>query len=228
MNGKGLSIKELRRAAALVEAAMLSALPEAETAFSPAFEEKMAPLLRRAKRRASVRRALQAAAVFFLALLAGATVYLAAVPEARASVVSWMKESSVGRTNFRFSGEEETGRLPNYRPTWLPEGFELAEEHETKRTHTSIYRNKDGVVMIIRWHSMSDGSAMTIIDLGESYEKTSVQINGMYGEMSICSSGDDTNYLWWIDEEHNTFLYLETAEEETIILHIAESIILEE
>ena len=228
MSRKSLSRKELRRAAAMVETAMLSALPETETAFSPAFEEKMAPLLRRAKRRASVRRTLQAAAVFFLVLLAGATVYLAAVPEARASVVSWLKESFAGRTVFRFSGEEETGRLPNYRPTWLPEGFELAEEHDTETIHTSIYRDKDGVVMIIRWNSMSDGSAMSITELGESYEKTSVQINGMYGEMSICSSGDDTNYLWWIDEEHNTFLYLETAEEETIILHIAESIILEE
>lgn len=229
MSRKSLSGKELRRAAALVEAAMLSALPEAETAFSPAFEEKMAPLLRRAKRCASVRRALQAAAVFFLALLAGATVYLAAVPEARASVVSWIRESFVGRTVFRFSGEEETGSLPNYRPTWLPEGFELAEEVDNGHVHMLIYRSPSKACPImISWLYMTEGSGLTIIETGDKYQEEQVFINGHSGELRICLSNEEPNDMMWIDDAHNCLLSIESDLEANVILHIGENIILED
>ncbi len=231
MNGNRLTKKELYRAAQQVEAAMLAALPEpteAENTFSPAFEGKMAPLLRRARKRVRLRRILQTAAALFLALLAGATIYLAAFPEARAAVVSWVKESYIGRTIFRFSGEENVGGLPHYRPTWLPEGFELAEEVENGHVCIEVYNNETSAErLILSWRTMTDASQLSIMGIGKSYEKRIVSINGMYGELSICTSGDDSNYLYWINEADNTLTYIESTQDENVILHIAESVILD-
>lgn len=95
---------------------------------SPAFQRKMAALLRRTRRRQTVRTACRrtAAALLTVALVLGAV--LAVSPTARAAVSGWLRRTTTrDGVTYRFSGQDAAGGLPEDMP-WLPEGYSPAQD----------------------------------------------------------------------------------------------------
>lgn len=128
--------EEMRRAAAKLADARITAQPsldECEHEFSPAFESAMERLMQRGKRRAVWRRVASIAASLLLVP--------AVSPEARAAVVTWLREQYEDSIIYHFWGGGETSEFPAHRVKWLPEGYELLEETKRERSYTAVYES---------------------------------------------------------------------------------------
>ena len=127
-DGFPFSEQELRAAAQAVRVSMLSSLPEpseCRPVFSDRFLREMDALCRRERRREKSRTFLQRAAIILLAVFTGLTVWLAADADARASLIRWIREVHHSWTEYRFSPRENTGVLPDFSLSRLPEGYSL-------------------------------------------------------------------------------------------------------
>ena len=221
-----ISDKRLADAAAAVSAAMTQALPEpADCArdFSPAFDKNMAPLFARDRRTARRGRVLRQLAAACIALVIGAGVWLCADPQARASVASWVLEIYDFGVSYRFLGEQPTEELPLYILTWMPEGFEEVEDSIVDDVRLIWYTNESGDDLIFEYYFMVDG-ILTQISTDEEMEVVSVgQYTGYFYPEDEDSPG---NGLLWFDENTNIAFFLYSTLSQSVMLHIAENIIL--
>lgn len=108
-------------------------------------------------------------------------------------------------------GMEQEGELPNYEPTWLPEGYELTSDYWGPTRDRSIgYKNQNDNQDLIWFHYLQIGDKDTY-HLGaldkETYEAESIEINGLPGELYTFVDEPDRGYLLWIDK-HNCIVFL--------------------
>ena len=128
-----LARRLLLDAARLEYGDLMEELPEQD--FSPQFEKKMRKLVRRGNHPIRYRVAQIAACLLLAALLSGCTV-LAISPEAREAFLGWVRTFNTPKEfppyySYTYSGDGEA-QLPEgvaYRPTWVPEGCQLFDEH---------------------------------------------------------------------------------------------------
>lgn len=66
------------------------------------------------------------AAVILLVLSLSLSALMAVSPTVRAAVINWVRETYEHSVIYRFFDKSDD-QLPNYAPTWLPEGFVLDE-----------------------------------------------------------------------------------------------------
>ena len=190
-------------------------------ALSPALAAGLPALRRRAHRQQALHRTMQSAAAFFLMVLLGCAT-VAAVPEARAAVLSWVVKLGGNEAVYRFNGTEG-GELPDYAPTWLPEGFALMEEHEDAAIKRLLYSDGQSGLILFEYGYMTGNTEIAL--LGENrpeYETLTVQ--GMTAHFYASGNGSAAADLICFDEERNVFFSLNGNLEKSIILHIAESI----
>ena len=90
---------------------------------SKSFTCKMSRLCRR-ERHPVFYRTLQRVAAVFLALLLTGIGWLTIDAEARAATIAWFRSISQDSIVYRFLNPAPQQTLPDYAPTWLPEGFE--------------------------------------------------------------------------------------------------------
>lgn len=212
---------ELRRAAIAARDAMLSSLPEPEDCehdFSPAFEKKMRPLLRRSQHPVLYRAARQAAACF-LALLVLSGVWLGVDTEARAAFFRWVREVLPTQIVYQFAGQPTACGV--YRPAWVPEGYEEVDSWEG----IVIYVNAQGKNLSLQYGPMQEGSALYVTDTDKTV-LTSVDVNGIPGEFYLSTDPHISNSLLWLDEDAGMFFTISGFPEEDDILHMAESVYL--
>ena len=127
-------------------------------------------------------------------------------------------------------GIEHNGDLPNYEPTWLPDGYEWDREYYgVIRDKMTSYKNLD------EDQSWSHFNYMQITDkdtyhLGSlangTYEVETVEINGLPGELYTFLDDPDSGTIIWIDK-HNCIVFLlhfDSGTEDAI--RIAESVTL--
>ena len=104
---------------------LMEELPEHD--FSPEFERKMRKLVCRANHPTWYRVVQTAACLILTAVLSGCAV-LAISPEAREVFSGWVREVYETSFIYRFAGAEpETFGNILYRPTYVPEGWQLRE-----------------------------------------------------------------------------------------------------
>lgn len=227
-----LSDEVLKQAAVSVRRAMLNALPtpgECEHEFSPAFQAKMKKLIAQFNLRRTVRKTMQRVAAFFLAALVGISAWLAVDAEARAAVFSWMREVYEEHIVYRFFGEPTTDTLPAYRITWLPEGYEEIDVYDGDEAYNAFYQKGDDITsaFVFEYFFMQDGF-YTEMQIDEtSYIHKIVDINGVQADFYQALNPEETNNLIWIDENTSIVFKFNGFPEETVIVHIAKSILLE-
>ena len=225
----------LRQAAAQVRDAMLSAQPSpsaCEHEFSPAFEEKMARLTVRVRRRERRRRLTRQVAAVFLALLLGSGAWLALDTEARAGFVSWVREIYEDSVIYRsyISHDELSEPLPLYEIGWLPEGYEKTKEDYNDTMYSAVYKNPEDVKnglktsFVFNYSYMFDGGYTKLAADEDSYLIETLTINGMTAHFYQALDPSDTNNLIWIDEENSILFELNSHLEKTVIFAIAESV----
>ena len=219
--------KALREAARRVEENMLKAWDAEDGSghvFSPSFDLRMEPLLTSARRREQRLRAAQAFAASFAIVLLCAFTWLASHAAARNAVQKWVRETWRNTVVYRFTDTREAA-LPNYRPTWLPEGYKETEVFETNTYCVVTYQNDQGSCIFFRYQLMKDGSDFGLAFLSqEEYQHQIVSINGMLGELYICISGNEENDLLWMDENAGFLFGIDAKMSDSVILNIAESV----
>lgn len=108
-------------------------------------------------------------------------------------------------------GVELDGELPNYEPTWLPEGYVWDREYSEPMLEKSInYRNLYDEQSWIWLHyiQITDKETYYLDSLDKgTYEKETVEINGLPGELYTYLDDPDSGYLIWIDK-HNCIVFL--------------------
>ncbi len=114
---------------------------------SEAFEKKIRRLMRRADHPVLYRTVRRVAAVLLALLIAG-TVWLAVDEEARASFFGWIEERIGIYSVYHREGMSNSAIEPaDYRPTWLPDGYELFDVLEASNSTIVVYSNQDNLTL---------------------------------------------------------------------------------
>lgn len=191
-------------------------------ALSPALAAGLPVLRRRAHRQQALHRTMQSAAAFFLVvLLGGATV--AAVPEARAAVLSWVGTRSHGSIVYQFSGEGST--LPEYALTWLPEGFAQTGGHRSSESAYAFYTDESGNRLYISYSLMHEGQAISFPGQGRLLYVENLTVNGLAGQyihMVRDEMGQDEALVWFDEGSNIVFTIASTLDREKM-LRVAEN-----
>ncbi len=121
-----ISDNDLKIAAEKASTAILAALPEVEHEFSPEHERQIAAIGRKAR----LKKVLSTAAVILLIIIAGGIGVLTFSPEARAELEStWNRLIGDDGWPTYINGKKASAPALMYRPTWLPEGYEVLSEN---------------------------------------------------------------------------------------------------
>lgn len=213
----------LRQAAALARDAMLASLPKPEDCpadCSPRLRRRLGRLLRRQRHPVFYRTIGQAAACF-LAVLALGCGWLVVDQEARASFFQWSRQVYETQTVFRFAGAPAAGGV--YRVGWVPEGYT-----EWKVLDSSIgYTNQNGDILSFSYGPMQEGAGFAVTDTDKTTIKQ-VDISGTPGELYLSTNPALSSVLIWLDEEHGMHFGITGFLDESDMLHMAESVYLEE
>lgn len=221
----------LRDAAREVRDAMLASLPPECPHYeaSPAFERRMGRLLHDpagyAKKmlRPWYEKALHTAAM--AAVAAGLSLFLISQvsPTAWAAVKQWFMEIRASDIVYYFTGEARDEELPYYTITELPEGYvPTGEVIELTGYRSTTYMNADGTPLYFDYGFMHKGSAHGV-DTG-GMEVYDITVNGCPGQMFLSLDPAYSNGIVWTDEKANIQFSINAYAEDTVLLHMAESV----
>lgn len=176
------------------------------------------------KQRRTWRVALKRVAMFFLALLVGASVWLAVDEGARAAFQRWWREITKTEAVYQFSGNAE-GVLPRYEMTWMPEGFSIVEEDtidEDEIRFTYYLSENDDLSFQYSW--MFDGTTTFISNPNGVPDTEECKISGMQAWFYPAGEDSIMNSLIWTDEERSIVFSIDSSLDKDTMLRIAESV----
>ena len=219
-----LTDEALRLAARQVCRAMADALPAPEDCdhqFSPAFHRKMRPLLHRRSQHPILRRI----AAVLLAAFVGFGAWLLVDSDARAGLLRWVKEVYDTHIVYRFFGAPNPAADPAaWAPTWLPQGYEEMERRTLQGETLTlfIYKHPNGNIISFTCGIMQLGTAGMVIP--ENAVEEEVAVSDLPGFFYADPTGSNENLLIWTDEIHCLNFSLQSYEDQSVMLHIAESV----
>ena len=114
---------------------------------SKSFTRKMSRLCRR-ERHPVFYRTIQRVAAVFLALLFTGIGWLTVDAEARAATIAWFRSISQDSIVNRFLNPMPQQTLPDYAPTWLPDGFDEQERHKDDQRSSWYYVSGSDFIVI--------------------------------------------------------------------------------
>ena len=127
-------------------------------------------------------------------------------------------------------GMVQEGELPNYEPTWLPEGYVLDRSYDgIVRDRMIDYKNPDNDQswILFNYMQITDKEIYYLSSLDKgTYEVKSIEISGMPGELYTFVDEPDRGYLLWINKRNCIvfLLHFDIGAEDAI--RIAESVTL--
>lgn len=216
-------------AAAAEFAAELSDTPP--VAVSPRLLRQMTAMLNdpigwaKRRRRPAWKRIARAAAVILLTLALSLGALMAVSPSIRAAVIAWAREAYEHSVVYRFFAQPEA-ELPEYAPTWIPEGFALDERVELDGWVLCMYLNFDTGEMLS--FSYEQASADTQVQIGGYDDEPApvsepCTVNGMTADYYPISESGTSNLIW-IDESQGVVFTINSTLEKDVMLHMAESV----
>lgn len=232
MNHIVLSDEALKQAAASVRQSLLDSLPppsQCEYEFSDTFQAKMKHLITRYDLRRRTHKAVQRVAAVFLAALISVSVWLSVDTQARAAFFSWVREVYQEHVVYRFFGNPTAEELPAYRITWLPEGYEEIDVYNDGKIYNALYQKGDDMMsaFVFEYIFTQDGSLTEMLSFDdENYNYKVIDVNGVQADFYESLLPEETSCLIWVDENKNIMFSLNGFPEESVIVHIAESIVL--
>ena len=187
---------------------------------SKSFTCKMSRLCRR-ERHPVFYRTLQRVAAVFLALLLTGIGWLTIDAEARAATIAWFRSISQDSIVYRFLNPMPQQTLPDYTPTWLPEGFE-EQEHHKDDLRSSWYYVSGSDFIVIEVDAYHSGTVLSLIGDHSGYEE--VHVNQFTALFVPANGASSISNLVWIDEQNGLIFSVGSTLEKSVMLHIAESI----
>ncbi|MCD8331650.1 MAG: DUF4367 domain-containing protein [Oscillospiraceae bacterium] len=225
------SQQELEQAAGTAARAMLECLPslQAEHEFSPGFQAQMNTLLRQARRRRTVRRAVQRAALLALICLAGLALWTASQAQAGKAAVTWTRQAFSDGIQYSFTGGASAQALPEYQLSWLPEGYQESARSEGEDAAVYVlYRTAQGDQIAFRYLSVGRRSGFRLTLNRESYNCKTVTVNGGEADLYLSLDGEGDAILLWLDDEEGILFCLMGPLTQSAIVRMAQSLTLTE
>ena len=187
---------------------------------SKSFTRKMSSLCRR-ERHPVFHRTMQRAAAVFLALLLTGIGWLTVDAEARAAAVTWFRSISQDSIVYRFLNPAPQTTLPDYTPTWLPDGFQEREHYKDDQRSSSYFVSGSDFI-VIEIDIYHNGTLLSLIGDHSGYEEVGVN---QFTALFVPANGDSgISNLVWIDEQNGLVFSVDSTLEKSVMLHIAESI----
>lgn len=189
--------------------------------FSPQFENKIRKLKKKADHLVFYR-AMHCVASILLAILIGASAWLAVDVEARAAVFGWIKEVYKDFFVYRYEDKSENPITESdYRPSWLPDGYTEFFIDDTTELILIAYANEAGEMLKFNYVQNPNETRWNV-DLTQM-EIASVQVNGNAADLLISTSPDIANCILWSTPD-NTAFYISAFLDEDDLARIAESV----
>lgn len=228
-----LTEEMLRQAAQEVTEEWLCRIPEKPHTFSRRFRRRMRPLLAnpvgyvRSAARPLWRKVLRAAACVVLACALALGTLRAVSPETYAAVMQWVAEWYETHVVYYFRGEPEEESLPRYVITALPEGYEeTGESLEAPGYRGIYYQNAQGKEIYFTCEYIPQGDAMSV--LLEDMIVKEVLVNDSPGQLYLSTDPKQSNVVIWTNEKDGLLFSIDAFAEESVLLHMAESVSLVE
>ena len=187
---------------------------------SKSFTCKMSRLCRR-ERHPVFHRTMQRVAAVFLALLLTGIGWLTVDAEARAATIAWFRSISQNSIVYRFLNPTPQQTLPDYTPTWLPDGFDEQERHKDD-LRSSWYYVSGSDFIVIEVDVDNSGTVLSLIGDHSGYEE--VHVNQFTALFVPANGASSISNLVWIDEQNGLIFSVGSTLEKSVMLHIAESI----
>ena len=198
---------------------VIDELPEHD--FSPAFEEKMKHLIRRANHPIRYRVA-QAAACLLLAVLLSGCTALAISPEAREAFAGWVRETYESWFVYHYTGEEQpTPEDTVYVPTWVPEGYTEIAAPQVGTFVRTQYENSAKELLTVSYIIGTEMSSLNVEWEGATIRRTSV---GRLPADLYLNPEDGPNILVWTDTEKDAAFWITAPLTEGELVRVAESV----
>ena len=187
---------------------------------SKSFTRKMSRLCRR-ERHPVFHRTMQRVAAVFLALLLTGIGWLTVDAKARAASIAWFRSISQSSIVYRFLNPAPQQTLPDYTPTWLPDGFEEQKHHKDDQ-RSSWYYVSGSDFIVIEVDAYHSGTVLSLI--GDHTGCEEVHVNQFTALFVPADGNSGISNLVWIDEQNGLMFSVGSTLEKSVMLHIAESI----
>lgn len=219
------SEEELRHAAMEANKVIMSTLPEPEECtheFSPKFERKFRKLVRKTDHPVQYRLRQTAWAALIMLVLFGAFQSLG--EDVQAKITGWVYERYENFVHFFYTGS--TGSAPvedaDYRPTWIPEGFEESEKYEFPTSKIITYQNGDGKWIRFRYSWDVRDADLFIRD--KNMRSKDVKVNDMDAKVYWSVLNDREPFIVWTTPEKTVAFFISGDLTEEVFIKMAESV----
>lgn len=190
--------------------------------FSSAFERKMKKLIRRADHPIWYRIVQTAACLLLAALLSGCTV-LAISPEAREAFVGWVRELSEGWFVYHYVGEKKDSlESIIYRPTWIPDGYEVISEYSSPRNFKIEYKKTDEELAMFSYTMYTDSMEAQVESGGAEIKH--IFIDSYPADLYLDPDPGKENVLMWMNDEVGALFTISAPFSGDEIIKMAESV----
>lgn len=204
--------------------AELDALPEDEKhTFSTHFLLEMDSLIRRVHIRYSLKKCAQSVAAAILLLLISSTAWLTFNVEARADFLQWARNEYEDSIIYRFFNRNELCDTLSINVNWLPDGFEKNFSEYSNGSGVLLFTDESGHEIIFSYYIIADGMS-TSITSNENTVHKDVTVCGSPADFYESSDENDSNMLWWIDEDIGIAFELNAFLPEEEMLKIAKNV----
>lgn len=216
-----ISDRVLRQAAHEASGIMMESIlaeVQGDYQFSPMFEKKMNSLIKKTKRH-GYHSVLTRVAGVLLALMLTGTAWLSVDAEARAVFTGWVKHICDTHFTYSFTGEKtENSEIKDYRPTRLPEDWEVIDSWTDEIGTTIVYMDSNGSVS---YFSVTT-SSYTTVSIGEVRDPIIVNMKKGSAEFYAGTTEEDSHALVWSEEDILFHLIAHLSCDE--LVEIAESV----
>ena len=212
----------LREAAAEAERFMLAHLPEVQEphVFSKRFERKMQKLISRMKHPVRYQVMRYVAAVL-LAIITLFGAVLAVSPEARATVIGWVR--STFSEYFQYSNDNEEAPVKDeYELAVIPDGYRLLNTFEKINGKMYIYVDNSGHVLQFAYEYGGDFSDVFIET--EQYKQYSSYVHELHADIYITTEESETSVIVWKNVDTDVLFYVFAKADQTELIGIAETV----
>lgn len=195
--------------------------PEHPHEFTPEFEKKIRRLERKANHPFFYQTLRRVASIVLAILIAGGT-WFTVDAEAKTAFIGWVKEIYESYFVYHFDGgAEDNADQADYRPTYLPEGYEEFYADKTSGTTTVAYANEEGYIIQLCYARNSSEADWFI--QSDKIESRDTLVHGNRAEFLLSRDPAVSNAILWTNED-NTSFYLAAFLGEEDLIKVAESI----
>lgn len=179
----------------------------------------------RRKTRPHWKKCMQNVAAVLLVVLLSFAALMAISPTVRATVVKWFEVQRENYIEYFFTdvSPEKDHPLAEYSPTWVEEGYTIVEDEPLFAGMKNVYyENEEGTPLLFGYISMSASNGSGVDT--ENMTISDVTVNGCDGQLFLSDNPEVSNYLVWMDEDHNIQFYIDGFISESGLLHMANSV----